>query len=225
MSVGRPVQIFALVALLLAVVGGGVVLLQTKPSASPAPAVAAQPAAHPVTHHRATPLTPATAAKPAVATPAVANPAVVPPATPRLVAANGLPMPLAKALRKHRVVVVSLFDPESRTDAISFAEARAGAKAAGAGFLGVSVLNDSVAGTLTAALPGGGLLPVPGLLIYRRPGTLVERIDGFADRDAVAQLALAALTASPISAPAVTAPAATTPAPAVTAPVETTTTP
>ena len=188
MSVGRPVQIFALVALLLAVAGGGVLMLQKKPSAAPAPApaVAAKPVAHPVTHQTK----PATPTKPAAAKPAaVAKPAVVEPAAPRLVAANGLPMPLAKALRKHRVVVVSLFDPESRTDAISYAEARAGAKAAGAGFLGVSVLDNAVAGPLTSALPGGGLLPSPGVLVYRRPDALVLRIDGFADRDAVAQAA------------------------------------
>jgi hypothetical protein len=142
-------------------------------------------------------------------------------------AANGLPLILDDALRAHRVVVVSVFDPQSQTDAISYAEARAGAGDVSlAGFLGVSVLDDSVAGPLTAALPGGGLLAVPGLLIYRRPGTLVERVDGFVDRDAVAQLALAALTAPPVTAPVVTTPVAPpAPAPVVTPPADTTTTP
>jgi len=142
-------------------------------------------------------------------------------------AANGLPIVLNDALRAHRIVVVSVFDPQSQTDAISYAEARAGAGDISlAGFLGVSVLDDSVAGPLTAALPGGGLLAVPGLLIYRRPGTLVERVDGFADRQAVAQLALAALTAPAVTAPVTTTPVAP-PAPVVTppAPVDTTTTP
>ena len=189
MTVGRPVQIFALVALLLAVAGGGVIMLQHKASDSPTTAVAPPPAAPAkapaAPSHQAKPVAPAATETPAVAV----KPAVAKPATPRLVAKNGLPMPLAKALRKHRVVVVSLFDPESRTDAISFAEARAGAKAAGAGFLGVSVLNDNVAGPLTSALPGGGLLPSPGVLVYRRPDSLVVRLNGFADRDAVAQAA------------------------------------
>ena len=104
-------------------------------------------------------------------------------------------MSLVSALRKHRIVVVSLVDPQSTTDAVSFFEARAGAAAAHVGFLGVSVLDANVAGPLTTLLPGGGLLPDPGLLIYRRPGTLVQRIDGFADRDAVAQAAAASTTA------------------------------
>lgn len=186
MTVGRPVQIFALAALALVLAGGGVLMLHRSPSSEP-PAAAAKPAATHTAHSALAPVKHAT--KPATSKAAVPKPA------PRLVATNGLPMPLAKALRKHRIVVVSLFDPQSRTDAISFAEARAGAKAAGAGFLGVSVLNDNVAGPLTSALPGGGLLPSPGVLVYRRPDSLVVRLDGFADRDAVAQAAAGAVTA------------------------------
>ena len=133
-----------------------------------------------------------------------ARPAVRKPA--QIVAKNGLPVILADALRAHRFVVVSIFDPQSQTDAVSYAEARAGAADAGAGFLGVSVLDDTVAGPLTSALPGGGLLPDPGVLVYRSPGTLVERIDGFLDRDGVAQLVVSGHTATPVT----TAPAATT---------------
>jgi hypothetical protein len=181
-----------------------------------------------------------TSTKPTVSTPAVKAPAkakvvapphvhVAPKPKPKpapVTAANGLPIVLNDALRAHRIVVVSVFDPQSQTDAISYAEARAGAGDVSlAGFLGVSVLDDSVAGPLTAALPGGGLLAVPGLLIYRRPGTLVERVDGFADREAVAQLALAALTAPAVTAPVVTTPVAPAPAPVVTPPTDTTTTP
>ena len=124
----------------------------------------------------------------------------------QIVAKNGLPIILADALRAHRMVVVSIFDPQSQTDAVSYAEARAGAADANAGFLGVSVLDDTVAGPLTAALPGGGLLPDPGVLVYRAPGTLVERIDGFLDRDGVAQLVVSGHSATAVT----TAPAATT---------------
>jgi hypothetical protein len=124
--------------------------------------------------------------------------------------ANGLPIVLDDLFRQHRIVVVSVFDPQDKTDAISYAEARAGASDAGAGFLGVSVLDDSVAGPLTAALPDQGLLPVPGVLIYRRPGVLVQRVDGFEDRDGVAQLAAGAVTATPLAATA-TATTTTTP--------------
>jgi len=109
-----------------------------------------------------------------------------------LVDAN-LPQPLQWQLSQHKIVVVSLYDSQANVDAISVAEAHAGAVEAGAGFLLVNVLDDSLAGLLTGILPGGGLLPDPGVLIYRAPGTLALRIDGFADRDTVAQAAADAL--------------------------------
>jgi len=102
---------------------------------------------------------------------------------------SDLPAPLQWQLAQHHIVVVSIYNPESDVDAISVAEAHAGATEAGAGFLMVSVLDDAVAGPLTALLPGGGLLPDPGILIYRAPGNIAMRIDGFVDRDAVAQAA------------------------------------
>ena len=110
------------------------------------------------------------------------------PTRPRgnLVSAD-LPAPLQWQLAKHHIVVVSFYDPQSDVDSIAVAEAHAGATAAGAGFLLVNVLDNSLAGPLTALLPGGGLLPDPGILIYRAPGTVAYRIDGFSDRDAVAQ--------------------------------------
>jgi hypothetical protein len=100
--------------------------------------------------------------------------------------AAGLPTPLAKALGKSRTVVVSLYNPYSEVDGIAFAEARAGAKVAGVGFVSLNVLSQAQVGKLTQVL---GLLPDPGLLIYIRPGTLVARISGFADKETVAQAA------------------------------------
>jgi hypothetical protein len=236
LTVSRPVKILALV-LVIAGVGGiaSMSMLGKGSSSGPALSVAqirarahggvTTPATTPAatTAKTTTAATKTTPAKAAVVKP-VAKPKPVQkpkPVAPKPVAANGLPAVLNDALRAHRVVVVSIFDPESQTDAISYAEARAGAgDVSSAGFVGVSVLDDSVAGPLTAVLPGGGLLPVPGLLIFRRPGTLVERVDGFADRDSVAQLALAAMSAPPFTA-TTTTPAAATPAPAP-APVTTT---
>ena len=107
-------------------------------------------------------------------------------ASGNLVSAD-LPAQLQWQLAKHHIVVVSFYDPQSDVDSIAVAEAHAGATAAGAGFLLVNVLDNSLAGPLTALLPGGGLLPDPGILIYRAPGTVAYRIDGFSDRDAVAQ--------------------------------------
>ena len=119
-----------------------------------------------------------------------------------------LPAPLQWELSHHKVVVVSFYDPNANVDAISVAEAHAGAIAAGAGFLLVSVLDNKVAGILTALLPEGGLLPEPGVIIYRAPGTIVLRMDGFADRDSVAQAAANAIAAP---APVTTAAATATP--------------
>ncbi|MDX6442427.1 MAG: hypothetical protein QOE43_2156 [Gaiellaceae bacterium] len=104
-----------------------------------------------------------------------------------------LPKPLQWQLAHHKVVVVSFYNPSSSVDAISVAEAHAGATDAGAGFLLVSVLDNKVAGILTALLPGGGLLPDPGVIIYRAPGDIALRLDGFADRASVAQAATNAI--------------------------------
>jgi hypothetical protein len=106
----------------------------------------------------------------------------------------GLTPEIAAALREHDVVVVSLFDPQARVDQISLAEASAGAKAAQAGFVPLDVLRQGQAGALVRQL---GVLPDPAVLVYRRPGDIVARFDGFADRDTVAQAAANAATAAP----------------------------
>lgn len=222
LTISRPIRIFALVAVMVAA-GGGAMLTLHKGKQTAAPPVVVE---HPST---TAPKPATTASKTAPATHAAKNPAsstkpsgtrTAPPtsvahvsakataASP--VGANGLPTMLNAALRKHSIVVVSLFDPQSQTDAISFAEAQAGAGEAGVGFVGVDLLDSTVAGALTTSLPGGGLLPEPGVLIYRRPGTLVGRLDGFNDRDVVAQAAAASATAAPITAP--TAPSSPAPA-------------
>jgi len=100
--------------------------------------------------------------------------------------AAGLPAPLANALGRHQTVVVSLYNPYSQVDGISYAEARAGARIAGVGFVPLNVLSQAQIGNLTQML---GLLPDPGLLVYIRPGTLVAKISGFADKETVAQAA------------------------------------
>jgi hypothetical protein len=133
-----------------------------------------------------------------------------------------LPSALQWELAHHKVVVVSLYNPSSDTDAISVAEAHAGAVAAGAGFLLVNVLDNKVAGILTGLRADGSLLPDPGVLVYRAPGNVAIELDGFNDRDAVAQAAKNAMagesestsTAATSTIPAAAAvPATTTPAP------------
>jgi len=100
--------------------------------------------------------------------------------------AAGLPSPVATALGRHSTVVVSLYNPYSEVDGIAFAEARAGAALAGVGFVPLDVLSKAQVGKLTEQL---GLLPDPGVLVYVRPGTLVAKIGGFADKETIAQAA------------------------------------
>jgi hypothetical protein len=113
-------------------------------------------------------------------------PHAVAPAVDHAALAEGLPLSLARALAKHSVVVVAIYDPQSEVDAIAYAEAQAGARDAGAGFLPLSVLGADV-NKLTQKF--GEVLPDPGLLVYARPATLALRINGFVDRDTVAQAA------------------------------------
>lgn len=137
------------------------------------------------------PVAPVTAAS-APAAPATAAPATAPVAptaaaqTPAI--DPRLPAPLRRELERNEIVIVSIYNPQSQVDAIAYAEARAGADLAGAGFLPVNVLDGKISGPLTATL-ASGLLPDPGVLVYKRPGTLATRFDGFLDRDAVAQAA------------------------------------
>ena len=133
------------------------------------------------------------AAKPNAKAPA-AKPAPVPvpvaKAAPAEPVENGLPKVLTAALAQHRVVVVGLYDPESAVDRITLDEARAGAKAAGVGFVAINVFSEAQSRPLVELL---GALENPAVLVYRRPNTLVARLNGFADGETVAQAAANAL--------------------------------
>jgi hypothetical protein len=139
----------------------------------------AKPAVAPKAHKA----TPATKAEPK---PVVKPRPVVDLAVVKAARAAGLPESLAQALGRSKTVVVSLYDPYSQVDGTSFAEAKAGAALAGAGFAPLNVLSQRDVGKLTEQL---GLLPDPGVLVYVRPGMLVAKIAGFADKETVAQAA------------------------------------
>jgi hypothetical protein len=173
----------------------------TKPAVKPVVKAAARPVVKPV-------------AKPVVK--AVAKPVVTPVAHAakyHVVARNGLPTSISAKLETHDVVVVSLYEPNRRTtqgqrnaaesganagaatgvDAIALAEAAAGAKDAGAGFVGVDVLSQKDAKPLAALF---GVLEDPSVLIFTRvPGKPVASwklsltLTGYADRTSVAQAA------------------------------------
>jgi hypothetical protein len=182
-TLSPPVRYAALLGLLAAVlIGGGTTMLGRGEATEAVP--------HAINPHPFGKKRPAvTAAKPNPPTSAAPPVRKAPPRpSPAVVAAlkAGLPAPLAKAFAQHHVVVVSLYNPYSQVDGIAFAEARAGAQLAGAGFVPLNVLSEAQVGKLTEQL---GLLPDPGLLIYVRPATLAARISGFADKETVAQAA------------------------------------
>jgi hypothetical protein len=218
-TISPQIRILAVVGL-LAAVGLGASLLVFGHGSSKTAEPAATTHATPRSSTQTTPAhrTPRTHSTPAKATPAVkhatkthgASRTQAKKAKPAGFRGNRvyatLPQPLQWALAHHKVVVVSLYNPSSEVDAISVAEAHAGAIDAGAGFLLVSVLDNKVAGILTALLPGGGLLPDPGVLVYRAPGDIAIRLDGFADRASVAQAATNVISGQ--TGPAVSAAAA-----------------
>jgi hypothetical protein len=192
-TLSPPIRYAALCALLATVlIGGGLMMLGHKGGSAVA-------TPHLINKHPFGVKKHVAAAKPKKATtakaptkpkpvPAQATPAKAPEKPSAVIAAlaAGLPAPIATALGKHPIVVVSLYNPYSEVDGIAFAEARAGAQLARVGFLPLSVLSQAQVGKLTEQL---GLLPDPGLLVYARPGTLVARINGFADKETVAQAA------------------------------------
>jgi hypothetical protein len=154
------------------------------------------PAAAPAAKRAATPKQATTPVAKAAPTPTAKPKAPPKPAPPRAKLANpeGLPLVVVRALARHGVVVVSLYDREAKVDRISLAEARAGARRARVGFVALNVLDRKASEALTRKL---GVLSAPAFFLYRRPGELVMRVDGFADRDLVAQAALGAVRFHP----------------------------
>jgi hypothetical protein len=125
-------------------------------------------------------------AKEAAHAPTPAKPKPVNPVVPP----SGFPVVVDKALRKHEVVVISLVVPGARVDELAAAEAEAGAKLSGAGFLALNVLNEGVARALLAKLESG---QDPSVLVVKRSGDVAVELAGFVDRETVAQAAANAL--------------------------------
>lgn len=126
-----------------------------------------------------------TGKKPAVepvsgAEPSAAPPAQVEPAAPLKKTR------LEKALAKHDVVVVVLYSPDAAVDSLATREARAGALAVGAGFVAVDASNEDAVADFATSFD---LRRAPVLLVFKRGPEMVTRIDGYADRDTVAQAA------------------------------------
>jgi hypothetical protein len=105
-------------------------------------------------------------------------------ATPTKLATHGLPAPVARALRKHSIVVVSLSSPGSDLDKISKSEAKAGAAASGVGFVAIDVFHQGAGIPLLHKL---GVVDTPAVLVIKRPANILHELRGFVDRDVVAQ--------------------------------------
>jgi hypothetical protein len=178
----------ALLALL-----GGFMLLGGGGSSSSAAVPVIKPL-HPVKKHvAATPVAKAKAPR-KVAVKAPVKPKAHVPAV-----IGGMPSALALALRSHSVVVVSLYTPDSSVDAMATEEARHGAGVAHVGFVAFSVADEKVVSPLTSVLtgaptPADRVLDGPATLVFVRPNSLFVRLNGFADRDTIAQAAINAAT-------------------------------
>jgi hypothetical protein len=110
-----------------------------------------------------------------------------PPVQPAAVPAPpGLAAPVARALKRHPVVVVSLYASNAPLDGLARAESSAGARDARAGFVALNVLKTKQVEALALET---GIVEAPSTLVYRRPGRLVAHLGGYADRVAVAQAA------------------------------------
>jgi hypothetical protein len=185
----RTRQVLLILVLAVAAAGAGLLTLSrlhhhsgSSPSAA---APNATPAAHskprPVPHHRATThrAVPTHASKPATK-PAPKHHAAA--AAPR----NRLPAGIRRAFAADQIVVVALYDPKAKIDGPAMAEAKAGAKLADSSFVPVDVRKNGVNALNTRY----GVIQDPAVLVLRPSGQMVVRIDGFADRDTVAQAAL-----------------------------------
>jgi hypothetical protein len=191
-KVSPQIRILALVLVLVGV-GGMLALRMLGPSdepvtvsaaaltprkaAAPQPAKAAgsKPAQAQAPVSKAQAAKPATPAKPKPAKPA--KPAVPP---------SGFPLVVDKALARNEVVVLSLVVPGARVDELAAAEAEAGAKLGGAGFLALNVLNEDVARALLTKLDA---VTDPSVVVVTRSGKIALELGGFVDRETVAQAA------------------------------------
>ena len=175
-TLSPPIRILGIVGILAAAALGLLLFMHSSTSHSTASAPITSGALHSST---STPAVDQTATRPAL------HPAT--PAVPKIVLLPGLPASIAHALRYSKVVVVSLYAAGSAGDGAALDQARIGARSAHAGFAAVNVLNEKIAKKGLDKFVGTA--SSPAVLIVRRPGTIVNRFDGYADGDLVAQAA------------------------------------
>jgi hypothetical protein len=166
-------RLLAIIAVLTvaAAAAGLMTLSRLHHTASPSSAGSTPPAARPVNAPATAHSRPSSARHAGAGAPARTEP--------------GLPAQVVQQLAAGHVVVVSLYDPSTKLDGTATAEASAGAALAHAAFVPVNVTGSEVDGLNRRF----GVIQDPAVLVLRPPGDLIVRIDGFADRDTVAQAA------------------------------------
>lgn len=108
------------------------------------------------------------------------------PTSPKVVLLPGLPARIESRLRHSNVVVVSVYAATDAGDRAAVGEARRGARASGAGFAALNVLDEK---TARQVQPYIGTASPPVLLVVKRPGRVVARFNGAVDETVVAQAA------------------------------------
>jgi acyl-CoA synthetase (AMP-forming)/AMP-acid ligase II len=206
LTVSPAVKVFALIGLVVALLMGGAFFVmgsqETLAASEPLPALPSKKKVKKVLDAAAAAKKTAAAAKPRAKKAAASARAVAPqkskpapaakssrkPKLNRLIATNGLPVSIMRALASHDVVVVSLYGGGWKIDPMARDEASAGARAAGVGFVAFDV---TTAGRAAEALmlKYDTVFRVPTVLVFRRGGELALQLDGFRDRDTVAQAA------------------------------------
>lgn len=169
LTLSPPVRVFALLGVLAAVGLAAFLFLAARPESEASTA--------PVTR-------PAPQTKPTTKVPTTKVPAKTTPARPAArPTRSGFPLPVDRALRHNRVVVVAVYMPGASVDAVVRREARAAAIWARAGYVPISALSERLVRPLVAKT---GVLPDPAVVIVKRPG-LVTATLSVADRNTIAQ--------------------------------------
>ena len=184
-KISLPVRVFAIVLVLVG--AAGMLAMRTM---GPSGEISGDPVAIPLPV-KAAAKTPAKAPAAKAVKPAAKASAVnAPKAAKQAIPPTGFPAVVDRALRDHEVLVVSLVVPGARVDELAAAEAEAGAKLGGAGFLALNVLNEGVAHALLTKLDN---VQDPSVLVLKGSGEVALQLAGFVDRETVAQAAANAL--------------------------------
>jgi hypothetical protein len=172
-TLSPPIRVFAFVGVLAAVGFAAFLFLLGRggeDAAGGEPLVTPTPAT-----------TPSTPSRPAKPTPAAPRRATRPQAA--ALPPSGFPLPVHRALRRNRVVVVVAYTPGATVDSVVRAEARAGARASGAAFVPMSALSERLMEPLVAKT---GVLPSPAVVVVRRPDVVAAKL-GVTDRETISQ--------------------------------------